>query len=218
MLKVILYHSIGEGPKAFSPLKLQQQLNELSSIGQIIVPGEGVKFFKQQFCLSFDDGYRNFYTQVFPLLKLLKIKVVLAVSTGLIVEKNFILPGEENLFCSWKELKEMHESGLVVIAAHGHNHLSLLKASDPIFEIEEPKKILKKQLNIEPEIFVYPFGHFNRRIHRETKKRYKYVFRIGSALNFSWRLQSLTYRVPVENQKNAFYHFISLMLNLVRGR
>lgn len=77
--------------------------------------------------LTFDDGYRGMYEQVFPLLRIFNYRAVLAVvgrwqETPL---KKKVLYGNElvprNYFLSWKEIREMVDSGLVEIASHSYN-------------------------------------------------------------------------------------------------
>ncbi|ABA90026.1 outer membrane polysaccharide N-deacetylase [Syntrophotalea carbinolica DSM 2380] len=77
--------------------------------------------------LTFDDGYRGFYSQVFPLLKAYRYPAVLAVvgswldaAPGETVDYGGKLVPREK-FLSWPQLREMAESGLVEIASHSYN-------------------------------------------------------------------------------------------------
>ncbi len=103
------------------------------------VPGDNLKAGALNACLTFDDGYFNFYGVVFPLLVKHKLRALLAIPPGFVGEstdakKNdrlnmegeaaFADPSRSG-FCTWSELKEMAGSGHVVIAAEGliHRHL-----------------------------------------------------------------------------------------------
>ena len=74
--------------------------------------------------LTFDDGFRSFYTRVYPLLKLFHYPAVLSlvgkwqeVPPGKLVDYGGKpLPRER--FVTWKEVREMTASGLVEIASH----------------------------------------------------------------------------------------------------
>lgn len=77
--------------------------------------------------LTFDDGYRSFYTRVFPLLKLFNFPAVLAVVGSWIdvepggqVEYGTVTIQRDNLV-TWAQAKEMVDSGLVEIASHSYN-------------------------------------------------------------------------------------------------
>ncbi len=74
--------------------------------------------------LTFDDGYRSFYTHAFPVLKAMNLPAVLAVVTGWLrlpagSMVNFgDVPTSRAQFLDWDELREIAASGLVEIAAH----------------------------------------------------------------------------------------------------
>ena len=104
-------------------------------------------------------------------------------------------------FCTWEELKEIQESGLVEIASHSMTHSNLLKEGvDLISEVEGSKKLLEKMLKIKVQTFIYPLGKFNRPLHTYVKKHYEFAMRIGAALNFGWQNHSgIIYRVLSDN-------------------
>ena len=66
--------------------------------------------------LTFDDGYRDNYTELFPLLRELRVKATL-----------FVVPGYlENEHCLSPEmLREMLASGLISVQCHTWYHLDL---------------------------------------------------------------------------------------------
>ena len=83
--------------------------------------------------LTFDDGYRSFYTRVFPLLQAYQWPAVLApVGAWLDTPDNKPVdfggkPVERERFLTWSQVKEMARSGLVEIGAHTNNlHYGIL--------------------------------------------------------------------------------------------
>ncbi len=77
--------------------------------------------------LTFDDGYRGMYKQVFPLLRAFDFRAVLAV-VGRWQETPLaenVLYGSDlvprNYFLRWPEIREMIESGRVEIASHSYD-------------------------------------------------------------------------------------------------
>jgi biofilm PGA synthesis lipoprotein PgaB len=74
--------------------------------------------------LTFDDGYRGFYSEVFPLLKAFNYPAVLALvgrwmeapAGGLVEYGDRQVPREN--FLSWQQVRELSASGLVEIASH----------------------------------------------------------------------------------------------------
>ena len=77
--------------------------------------------------LSFDDGYADFYTQVYPLLRLYRYPAVIALvgawmdaPAGTSVQyDNRPVPREA--FLSWEQVREMVASGLVEVASHSYD-------------------------------------------------------------------------------------------------
>lgn len=78
--------------------------------------------------LTFDDGYRSFYTHVYPLLKTYNYPAVQALITNWVghpaeykikISDKISVPG--NYFLNWEQVSEMQKSGLVEFASHTHN-------------------------------------------------------------------------------------------------
>jgi len=166
---------------------------------------------KNPICLVFDDGYYDFYKFIFPLLKKYNLKALLAVipkyvledsdkndEKRLKIEHNELLKKyKDATLCTYKELKEMSDSGFVQIASHSFSHANLVEDGvDLEKELKGSKEILEQKLNIKVESFVYPFGKYNQKILTETKKYYKYCFRIGNGINFDFKgINGVIYRI-----------------------
>lgn len=103
--------------------------------------------------LTFDDGYEDFYTQVFPLLKKYNYKATLYV----IINKL-----GTNGYLTRDQVKELAASGLVEIGSHTFNHPDLrsLKDKDAQFEISASKRILEQISGKPITSFAYPFGYY----------------------------------------------------------
>lgn len=104
--------------------------------------------------LTFDDGYRDFYTDVFPILKKYQVKAVAY------VVPNFL--DKPNNLTTW-QLKELAKSGLVEIGAHtmDHAYLAGLPVQNIKYEVEQSKKFLEQELGIKVASFAYPYGAFD---------------------------------------------------------
>lgn len=113
--------------------------------------------------LSFDDGYRDFYTDVFPILKKYQVKAVAY------IVPNFL--NKPNNMDLW-QLQELAQSGLVEIGAHtmDHSYLSGLSGDLVKYEVEESKKYLEENLGIKIISFAYPYGAFDNQTIDVVKK------------------------------------------------
>ena len=174
---------------------------------------------KNPICLVFDDGYYDFYTFIFPLLKKYNIKALLAVIPKYILDScdnsddkrlnyehnDLFKYYKDGTFCTYKELTEMIDTNLVQVVSHSYSHQNLVEDS---LNLEEElvlsKQILENKLNIEIESFVYPFGKYNQHILNETRKHYKYSFRIGNGINKDFSgVNGVIYRIDGDNLQDA---------------
>ncbi len=104
--------------------------------------------------LTFDDGYRDFYDDVFPILKKHSIAAVAYVVPGLLNGPNYM---------DSDQVVTIAKSGLVEVAAHTVNHRSLQEdsLSDAYYEIVESKKMLEELIGQPVTNFAYPYGSFD---------------------------------------------------------
>jgi peptidoglycan/xylan/chitin deacetylase (PgdA/CDA1 family) len=204
MLLILMYHRAVEGPYGNSVKTLRCHLDHLRATYPVVLPGEPLAAGRLSICLTFDDAFADFYVYVFPLLKDLSLRAVLSVPTGFIVpetklqlEERLAVKSEEAMrgrtfqlkapFCTWAEIREMADSGLVAVASHSHQHVDLTKpTTDSEFEVVQSKRVLERQVGKAISTFVYPFGRVNGPVHILVKQHYEFAMRIGAALNTSW--------------------------------
>ena len=184
-----------------------------------VLPTDGLSDERPNICITFDDGYKDFGDVALPLLKEFDLKVILAISPRLTEEnKN----GE---YLSYKELSTLLEYKNLEIASHGMSHTPILESGHAAIEAKESKRAIVDNLAVNPRCFVYPYGKFTVEAHREIKKEFDFVFRIGGAANIGWG-QEMLYRFSADNVENPERMFgvykkinygLKLALNMVRG-
>jgi biofilm PGA synthesis lipoprotein PgaB len=98
------------------------------SLAEILAARRGERALPEKaVLLTFDDGYRSFYTRVYPLLKLYGYPALLAVvgtwmeagATDFVDYGGRMVP--RSTFLSWEEVREMVRSGLVEVASHSYD-------------------------------------------------------------------------------------------------
>ena len=161
---ILMYHSVGNRQDFFSVVSretFEKQMAYLAGKKHPVVPlAELVRRLRAHeplggsIALTFDDGYQDNYTTVFPLLKQYNFPATIFVTTGLIGT-----PG----YCSAEELQEMHISGLVSIEPHTLSHPKLAKLSraGAEHEIRDSREKLRGIIGTAPSLFAYPYGSFS---------------------------------------------------------
>ena len=112
---------------------------------------------KKYAILSFDDGYEDFYTYAFPILKKYNVRTINYVVYNFIGRPNYLKEGQ---------IKEIIKSGLIEIGSHTLNHISLTGLNEQLAktEIEQSKKLLEEKFGVKIESFAYPYGFYNAQI------------------------------------------------------
>ncbi len=211
----------------------------------VVIPGDALPQGKLSVCLTFDDAYFDSYHSVFPILEKLQIRAVIGVPARFIMEDTSVdkkirlnVPYDDAMksnvfiekapFCTWQELKEMADSGLVRVASHSNSHMNLIRGNvDLTDEIVLSKQIIEQRLSQEIDTFIYPFGKVDRRVHHFASGHYKYLMRIGSALNKDWHnSNNMIYRVNGDNlmgrkgfgKINILKYFLKYISNTIRRK
>jgi peptidoglycan/xylan/chitin deacetylase (PgdA/CDA1 family) len=96
--------------------------------------------YDKEVVLTFDDGDRSLYEVVYPLLRKYGFKGVAFIVPGLIGGEGIgpTWKSDKNYLCSWKEIKEMHESGAIDFQAHSMYHHTIY-ISPKIIDYVTPK-------------------------------------------------------------------------------
>ena len=139
---VLCYHSVSISPIEYSEYCISKEEFE-----------EDVKYFTEQgytflrpcdmwnaegdknIVLTSDDGYEDFYTNVFPVLKQYNAKAAVYIISSWIDKEGYLK--------SW-QIKEMHDSGLVEIG--NHTHIMHRRSRDVLWGYYNDKKMLNEAL------------------------------------------------------------------------
>ncbi len=121
---------------------------------------------KSDIILTFDDGYKNNYTNAFPILKDFGLKCVIFMVAGTKSntwdkDKN----ETEDFLMTDQEISEMEEYG-IEFGSHTltHPHLTKIPIDEAKHEIEDSFRILSQKLKNPLISFAYPYGECNEEI------------------------------------------------------
>ena len=179
VVPVLLYHKI-DWPAPDSrvrggftpPARFARQMSYLKRRGFVFyTASELIEYFREHgrfpprgVTLTFDDGWKDNYTNAFPVLKRLGIKATIFLIPSCIGQTSAKAQaegesGREHL--SREEILEMSRHG-IEFGSHSMNHRLLHEIAplDAEFEIEESKKQLENLLEQPCKVFAYPAGFF----------------------------------------------------------
>lgn len=175
-VSVLMYHMIGnqQGNAAImTEDNLRIQMNYLRDHGYHPITmqelydyvSKGAALPEKPVCITFDDGYLDSYTVVYPLMKEYGFPWTLFLITDDV--------GKPYNRMTWAQLKEMADSHTVTIANHTLSHPKLhnLKtAKEKEKEIVEANQALKYQLGIDNAWLAYPYGDYDDEVVAICKK------------------------------------------------
>jgi hypothetical protein len=107
--------------------------------------------------LTFDDGYQDFYTKAFPILKRYGFTATVFLPTGFIAEETLLFKGKKCL--RWGEVCELASSG-VQFGSHTVNHSELRNLTwDKVeYEVRKSKEVLEDRVGLAMDSFSYPYA------------------------------------------------------------
>lgn len=127
--------------------------------------------------ITFDDGYLDNYTNVFPVLKKYRIPATIFV----VVDRLGRRYGND-YYVDAAQLKEMLDSGLITIGSHSLSHPNLsedLSEDELKKEIGQSKQTLEEMLAVPIKFFSYPFGGVSRKA-RDLVREFGYKAAVGT--------------------------------------
>jgi peptidoglycan/xylan/chitin deacetylase (PgdA/CDA1 family) len=107
--------------------------------------------------ITFDDGYRDFYTDALPILKQCGFTATLFLATDRIHSAPARIEGADYL--TWNDVRELHAEG-IRFGSHtvSHPDLRSLGPDQIEYELGHSKEVLEQKLGVPIESFSYPFG------------------------------------------------------------
>jgi peptidoglycan/xylan/chitin deacetylase (PgdA/CDA1 family) len=164
-IPVLTYHSVGNtngNQLIISPELLDKEMQWLKDNGYTTLTlAEAYRFFsenkpvpKKSVVLTFDDGYVDNYTHMYPILKKYGFKATIFVITDS-VDKN-------SAYLTSTQLKELESNG-IAIESHtvDHKKLETLSYQNQLEEMKNSKLFLEGLLKKKVDYIAYPFGTYN---------------------------------------------------------
>ncbi len=170
-IPILMYHYIeyvkDRGDKTrmsldLIPYAFEEEIKTLKSAGYTFLTMRDIadildkkgKVPEKPIALTFDDGYRDFYTDAYPILKKYQVKATEFVISGFIDRPNHLLASQ---------VQELAQDPLIEIAAHTVHHywLKNLKLQTVSAEVFQSRIMLQDLIKKPVVSFAYPYGAFD---------------------------------------------------------
>jgi len=173
-IPVLMYHSVADedenGVNAYyrtatAPTVFAAQMSDLHEAGYSVLSlADAVSWLTgssqtmaRGVVITFDDGYRNFYTNAFPILNQHGFTATMFLPTSHTGETRQTFKGKECL--TWSEVRELQSHG-ISFGSHTVTHPQLysLDAHRIEEEVVSSKKTIEHELGCAVESFAYPYA------------------------------------------------------------
>jgi peptidoglycan/xylan/chitin deacetylase (PgdA/CDA1 family) len=184
---ILTYHSVSEGdsPLKISPGLFAEQMAWLRAnvrvelLKDIVAAVAGRRSLPERtVALTFDDGFRDFYSSAAPVLRRLELPATIFLPTGYCGRTNR-WPGQpdwvrEEALLDWQQVRELARDGFS-FGAHSVNHLVLtaLSVDQAEYEIADSKAQIQERTGQPVESFAYPYGRWSRLVRELVSRHYQ---------------------------------------------
>jgi peptidoglycan/xylan/chitin deacetylase (PgdA/CDA1 family) len=174
-IPILMYHSISE-PGAdsrhpyfgtvTSPAVFEQQMRYLHENGfQTLSPADvfangetSIRIVRKPVIITFDDGFRDFYTNAQPILAKYGFTAIVYLPTAYIQKTTTTFKGLDCL--TWNEVRELSRAG-VLFGSHTVTHPVLKEVAHDQLEAElrDSKTTIENELGFAIDSFAYPYAY-----------------------------------------------------------
>jgi peptidoglycan/xylan/chitin deacetylase (PgdA/CDA1 family) len=193
---ILTYHSISE---ADSPLKISPRLFieqmewlranvRVAPLAEVVVAlAERKPLPERTVALTFDDGFRDFYSSAAPVLRRFGLPATIFLPTGYCGRTNS-WPGQpdwvsKEALLDWKQVAELAHNGFS-FGAHSVNHLVLpaLSVDEAEHEIAGSKAQIEEHTRQRVDLFAYPYGRWSTVVRGIVSRHYRGACSTGAGV------------------------------------
>ncbi len=207
---VLMYHAVGDRPWGLidlfvRPADLEEQIEYILDNGYdpIWFSDLGhMEDYDKPVILTFDDGYDNNYTELYPILQKYGVKATIFVITDKV---------DDDRYLTREQIGEMAASGLVSIESHTVTHpdLRVLGEDELEYEYSQSRMDIARMTGRIPTVVCYPSGEHDVLARRVAAEYYKLGIKMTGGV---WSTSSDPMRV------NRFFVPRDLTLAEFRGK
>jgi peptidoglycan/xylan/chitin deacetylase (PgdA/CDA1 family) len=182
---ILTFHSVDPSGSVLSiaPDELRSLIGSIRASGhRIVALGEMLAepATPRRIALTFDDGVASLHEHALPLLGELAVPATLFLTTGWLGRDNRWpgMPADapHMTMLDWEQVGELHAAGWS-IQAHTVNHPDMRTLEDVEIdrELESCDREIEARLGVRPDVFAYPYGHYDARVAARASRRYRHA-------------------------------------------
>jgi peptidoglycan/xylan/chitin deacetylase (PgdA/CDA1 family) len=173
-ISILMYHSVSDDPEpgvspyyrlTTSPARFREHMRWLHDHGYAVIDlaealrrlETGSLDHERAVVVTFDDGFRDFFTNAWPVLAEFGFTATMFLPTAFITNGRRSFKGRECL--TWHEVRKLHANG-VSFGAHtiSHRKLDTLPWAEVGRELRDSRLQIEHQLRAPVSLFAYPYA------------------------------------------------------------
>lgn len=170
---ILMYHHVKDAKStdnavekglSVAPLNFEEQMAYLYAKGYATIPLSQLFSDRNEkrIVITFDDGYKDVYTNAYPVMSRLGFK-----GTVFLITDSVGKPG----YLTWEEVKQMKKDGWD-FGSHsvGHPNLATRSQSERERQIKQSKLVIEQKIGGVANFFSYPVGSYNEDVINDVKE------------------------------------------------
>jgi peptidoglycan/xylan/chitin deacetylase (PgdA/CDA1 family) len=153
------YYQINTSPNVFAGQMrwLRNNGYRTMDLAEMLAAIEEGRDLLKKFVITFDDGYQDFYTDAWPVIKQCGFTATIFLTTDRIQDTAMRIEGADYL--TWREVRELHDAG-IQFGSHTVTHPDLrsLGPEHIDYELGYSKETIEEKLGASVRSFSYPFA------------------------------------------------------------